>query len=158
MFREMMRKKQQISREECLQVLRSQTRGVLSVQGDDGYPYGMPMNHWYSDEDGCIYFHCGRAGHRMDALSRCSKASLCVYEQGERENGAWAYTVRSVIVFGRVDVIDDMEKIVDITAKLSRKFTQNEAYIQKEIELYAHETLLLRLVPEHICGKRVVEA
>lgn len=158
MFRELVRKNKQIARQECLEVLRSQTRGVLSVQGDDGYPYGMPMNHWYSDEDGCIYFHCGKSGHRLDALARCDKASLCVYEPGTRENGAWAYTVRSVIVFGRVDVIDDMDKIVDVTAKLSRKFTQNEAYISEEIAQYAHETLLLRLTPEHICGKRVVEA
>ena len=46
MFREMMRKKQQISREECIEVLKSQPRGVLSVLGDEDYPYGMPMNHW----------------------------------------------------------------------------------------------------------------
>ena len=68
MFRELVRKKQALSREECIEVLQKETRGVLSVIGDGGYPYGAPMNHWYNEEDGCIYFHCGNAGHRVDAL------------------------------------------------------------------------------------------
>jgi len=63
-----------------------------------------------------------------------------------------------VIVFGKIDVITDRETVVDITTKLSRKFTQDETYIRREIEQHAHRTLLLRLTPEHICGKSVKEA
>lgn len=158
MFRELLRKNQQLSQEECIELLRSETRGVLSVLGDDDYPYGMPMNHWYNEEDGSLYFHCGKVGHRLDALAKHDKVSFCVYNQGRRENGAWAFTVKSVIVFGRVEVIDDMERITDITTKLSYKFTQDEEYIRREIEQAGPRTLLLQLVPEHICGKKVVEA
>lgn len=32
-----------ISREECIRILNEQARGVLSVLGDDGYPYGLPL-------------------------------------------------------------------------------------------------------------------
>ena len=158
MFRELTRKHKEISGEECIRILETETRGVLSVQGDDGYPYGMPMNHWYHREDGCIYFHCGKSGHRLDALGRCDKVSFCVYDRGEREEGQWAWKVRSVIVFGRVEVLDEMEKIVDITTRLSYKFTQDEEYIRREIEQSGPRTLLLKLTPEHICGKLVTEA
>lgn len=159
MFRELTRKNKQLPLEECISVLQSETRGVLSVLGDDDYPYGMPMNHWYNEEDGKIYFHCGTmAGHRMDALKRHDKVSLCVYDQGYRNEGEWAWNVKSVIVFGRMEIVDDMEIIVDIVTKLSHKFIQDEEYIKKEIELYGHETLLLMLTPEHICGKLVNEA
>lgn len=37
MFRELVRKKQQISMEDCFHVLKSETRGVLSVLGDDEF-------------------------------------------------------------------------------------------------------------------------
>ena len=158
MFRDLTRKNNQLSDEECIQVLKIETRGVLSVLGDDEYPYGMPMNHWYNEEDGCIYFHCGMGGHRLDALERHSKVSFCVYNQGNRAEGEWAWKVKSVIVFGKMDVIDDLEQIVDITTKLSYKFTQDESYIQREIQSAACRTLLLRLKPEHICGKLVTEA
>ncbi len=52
MFRNMRRFKQQISEKECVDILKSTKRGVLSVMGEDGYPYGVPINHWYCEEDG----------------------------------------------------------------------------------------------------------
>ena len=157
MFRELVRKHKQLPMEACVEVLKNETRGVLSVQGDDGYPYGMPMNHFYNEDDGCVYFHCGKVGHRLDALKKDDKVSFCVYDQGVRAEGDWVYNVRSVIVFGRIEIIDDMEQIVDITRRLSLKFIQDEEHIRREIESAAHRTLLMKLRPEHICGKLVRE-
>ena len=157
-FPALTRKKKEISREECLELLIRETRGILSVNGADGYPYGMPMNHYYRPEDGCLYFHCGRGGHRAEALLRSDKVSFCVCEQGIRPEGEWAYTVRSVIVFGRMEVLDDPEQTVAIVSELSRKFTRDEEYIAEEIRRFAKGTLLLKLTPEHICGKRVTES
>lgn len=158
MFRELARKGSLLSHEECIQVLKTETRGVLSVVGDDGYPYGMPMNHWYDEANGTIWFHCGKGGHRLDALMQNDKVSFCVYDRGCRGDGEWAWKVKSVIIFGRMEVVDDLDKVVDVTTRLSYKFTQDEAYIRGEIQAAAHKTLLLRLTPEHICGKRVTEA
>ena len=158
MFRELQRKNKQISMEECIELLKKETRGVLSVLGDGNYPYGMPMNHWYNEEDGKIYFHCGKSGHRLDALRKCNKVSFCTYDSGYREEGDWALHVKSVIVFGTIEIIDDMDTIADITRKLSYKFTQDEEYIRTEIEKYAKATLLLQLTPEHVCGKQITES
>ena len=158
MFRELLRKKQRISNEECISVLKSEKRGVLSVNGDEGYPYGMPMNHFYNENDGCIYFHCGKYGHRLESLKNDPKVSFCVTEKGIKEDGDWAYTVRSVIVFGKVEIISDQKIIADISRALSLKFTSDEGYIEKEIEQFAKATLILKLTPEHICGKKVTES
>ncbi len=158
MFRELTRKTKQISNEECLQLLCNEKRGILCVNGDEGYPYSMPMNHFYNREDGCIYFHCGRGGHRLDSIKRSDKISFCVCEKGFREAFEWAYTVRSVIVFGRVEIIDNINEIIKIATELSHKFTNDDEYIKGEIERYGEATLLLKLTPEHISGKRVKEA
>lgn len=158
MFREMLRKKQALSLDECKEILKTETRGVLSVLGENGYPYGMPMNHFYNEADGCLYFHCGKGGHRLDALKENSKASFCVYDQGFRRPGEWALNVHSVIVFGRMDVLDDPDIIRSICEKLSYKFTSDTAYIEKELAQSARNTLLLRLTPEHMSGKLVNEA
>lgn len=157
MFRELVRKKQALSKETCIAILKSEPRGVLSVLGDDGYPYGMPMNHYYSEADGKLYFHGGKTGHKIDALKRCSKASFCVYDEGFVREGEWAKNIRSVIVFGRVDLIEDPETICRIAAALSRKFTDDEAYIAHEIEAFGAKTLLFSLTPEHMTGKLVNE-
>ena len=158
MFRELTRKNKAATREECIRLLESEKRGVLSVQGDDGYPYGMPMNHWYDPETGCLWFHCGHGGHREDALRRCDKVSYCVYDEGYTEPGDWVNHVTSVIVFGRMEIIDDRDEIIRVATALTRKFTPDEAYLQFELEHFAHETLLLKLTPEHMCGKHVTES
>ena len=154
----MMRIRQQLPQEECIEILKKEPRGVLSVLGDDGYPYGMPINQFYCEEDGKIYFHSGKKGHKVDAIKRCDKASFCVYDQGYRREGEWALNIRSVIVFGRIEIIEDTEKVYEMSRRLSRKFTDDEAYIEHEIIKSGPRTLMFALVPEHMTGKLVNEA
>ncbi|MBR6060592.1 MAG: pyridoxamine 5'-phosphate oxidase family protein, partial [Spirochaetales bacterium] len=68
MFRSMRRFKQQISDAECIEILKNEKRSVLSLIGDDGYPYGIPLNHFYDERDGKIYFHGAKEGHKIDAI------------------------------------------------------------------------------------------
>ena len=157
MFRDMRRKKQAIGEDECIQVLKEQTRGVLSVLGDDGYPYGVPINHYYNDEDGHIYFHGGKIGHRVDAVRANDKVSFCCYDHGTQKEGDWALTVHSVIVFGRIRIVEDQEKTNDISRRLCYKFTDDEDYIAQEIQRSGPGTLLMELNPEHMTGKLINE-
>ena len=81
MFREMRRKKQLLALEESTAVLECGTSGVLAVLGDHGYPYAVPISYVY---DGAhIYFHCAKAGHKLDAVKRNQKASFCVIGKDE---------------------------------------------------------------------------
>lgn len=156
MFREITRIKQKIQKERCIDILRTEKRGVLAVQGDDGYPYAMPINHYYNDDDGRIYFHSGMTGHKIDALKKCDKVSFCVYEC-EKTDSEWYLTVNSVIVFGRVEFETDRQKVYDISRLLSRKFTDDSEYIENEIAKFGKNTLMFAIIPKHITGKTVKE-
>ena len=158
MFREMLRKKQALSEEDCIAVLKTQKRGVLAVLGDEDYPYALPINHYYNDEDGHIYFHGAKFGHRVDAVKRHDKVSFCVYDEGYRREGEWALNIKSVIVFGRLVPVEDEDKMIDLCRRLSRKFTDDESYIENEIKRAGFRTLMYELVPEHMSGKLVNEA
>lgn len=159
MFREMVRQSKQLSREDCIKLLRKQKRGVLSVNGDDGYPYAAPINYYYNREDGCLYFHTGRrvSSHRTESLAKSDKVCFCVTEPGKPIPNDWALLVRSVVVFGRVEMITDEARIVPICRALSKQFTKDDAFIEHELGRLAKGTLLLKLTPEHICGKQVEE-
>lgn len=155
-FREIARKKQALSKEECEEILINEPRGVLAVCGDNGYPYALPINHYY--EDGVLYFHSGNSGHKIDAIKACSKASFCVYDKGCRKPGDWALNIKSVIVFGKIEIIENKTEALDICVKLSRKFTNDEEYINKEIERSGAGVLCFKLIPEHMTGKLVNES
>jgi len=158
MFRNITRKKQELPFEEVVEILKTEKRGVLSVIGDEGYPYGMPINYWYDEESGNIYFHSGKKGHKVDAITSNNKVSFCVYNEGYKKEGDWALNISSVIVFGKIYVIEDFEQSMEICRKLSLKFTKNVDYIESEIQKYGGNTLCLELRPEHITGKLVNES
>jgi len=158
MFREVVRKKQAMSREDCAALLRQVPRGVLAVQGDEGYRYAVPTNHFYDPESGLLYFHSGMSGHKIDAIRRCDKVSYCVTDGGVRKDGDWALSYKSVIVFGRVKIVEDHEEAMAVTRRLSLQFTEDTAYIEDEVKQHGARTLVFALVPEHITGKTIREA
>ena len=99
MFREMRRKKQQLAPERVEEILSRRTAGTLAVLGDEGYPYAVPLSYVY--HNGRIYFHCAKAGHKLDAIRGCDKVSFCVIDQDEIVSAEFTTYFRSVIVFGR---------------------------------------------------------
>lgn len=157
-MRKMRRIKQEISREKCIEVLKNTPRGILSVIGEDGYPYGMPLNHWYCEEDEKIYFHGAKEGHKIDAIKACDKVSYCVYDEGYRKEGEWALNINSVIVFGTMHVVENQEKAEEICVNLAHKFTQDEEYIKDEVKRSLKNVLCLELDPVQITGKLVNES
>ena len=152
----MRRIRQQLSQDECVDILCQSTSGVLAVMGDGGYPYAVPLDFFYRDRK--LYFHSAVEGHKVDALKACDKASFCVYDEGFRREDEWALDIKSVIVFGRIEFIEDQETVYQISKELSRKFTDDDEYIQREIERSGPGTLMFAHVPEHITGKIVHES
>ena len=160
MFRTMRRFKQQISEEECIRILQEEKRGILSMHGEDGYPYGIPMNHWYNPENGKLYFHCAKTGHKLDAIRKNDKVSYCVYDQGFRKDSDWALNIRSVVIFCRARIVDEAEDDLRrrIAVGLCRKFTDDEAFLQKELANAMPRAAFLELTIDHMTGKLVNES
>ena len=158
MFRKMRRFRQQISNEDCIDVLVKEKRGVLSMTGEDGYPYGIPMNHWYCEADGKLYFHGAKEGYKIDLIQKNNKVCYTVFEKGVAKEGEWALNVRCVVVFGRITVVDDVEKVKKICTEVSHKFIDDEEYIHQELENAMHRVMCLELTPDHITGKLVKES
>ena len=158
MFRPMRRIKQQLPDEEALAVLKNAKRGVLSVTGDDGWPYGVWLNPYYREADGRIYFHGAKEGHKVDALRKDSRASFTVIDEGVKDEGGWAYSFRSVVVFGRIEFVEDHSFALELCRELARRFNPSEEEIEKELQMYGAHVQMMALIPEHITGKRIHEA
>ena len=158
MFRKMRRFKQQISNEECIEALKNEKRGVLSLIGDEGYPYGIPLNHYYDEKENALYFHGAKEGHKVDAIKNCNKVSYCVYEKGIQKENHWSLNVRSVIVFGRMSFVEDLEECKKIGRNIWWKFNQDEKELEEEIKHSLTRVLCLKISIEHMTGKMVNES
>ena len=156
MFREMRRKKQALSEEECIEILINEPRGVLAVLGDDDYPYAVPLSHVYVD--GKIYFHgTVKESHKRDAIEKHDRVSYCVMNKGIKAEDDWWYTFKSVIVFGRMKTIKDRDTKIEKLTHLGNKFFPTEEETKSEIDKLLDVTELYEITIEHMSGKIVEE-
>ena len=118
-FREMRRKRQQLAEEESIAILEKATAGTLALLGDNDYPYAVPISYVY--HDGKLYFHSALAGHKVDAIRKCDKASFCVIEQDDVQPEKYTTFFRSVIAFGRIHIIEDDECSATVTIRIRTK-------------------------------------
>ena len=154
-FRPMRRFKQQLTEEECVAILNEAYRGFLSVIGENGYPYTIPINFVY--EDGHIYFHCALQGHKMDAIKECDKACFTVICEPVQEPDDWWYHVKSVICRGRISVIEDEAEHLSKLKLLGSKYFPEGYDMEADIRRNGPRTAILDLRIEHMSGKRVKE-
>jgi len=152
MFREMRRKNQDFSRRECMDILANSTHGVLSLLGDGGYPYGVPLNHVLLGDK--LYFHCAMEGHKADAIRGCEKASYCVIDASDVDEENLSTRFRSVIVFGRARMAEDEKTKREALMAVGGKFAPgNMEKAIEEINDSISRTGVIELSIDHISGK-----
>lgn len=141
---------------ECEEILKNASSGVLAVSGDGGYPYAVPLSFAYAD--GEIYFHCAKSGHKLDAIKNNPRVSFCVTAQDDVQPAAFTTHYKSVIVFGKAEIIEDEKEIYSAVKLLSEKYSPD--YLKEsdeEYEKFRKSLCAVKITAEHITGKKAKE-
>ena len=156
MFREMRRKKQELTEERTIEVLNRCTAGTLAVIGDGGYPYSVPLSYVY--DGGKIYFHCASEGHKLDAINKDSRVSFSVIYKDQIVQEKYTTYFRSVIVFGKAHVIEDQDAKRTALEKLALKYSPDyREGIADEIDGSFKAVRMVQIDIEHMTGKEAIE-
>ena len=157
MFREMRRKRQQLTEAECIEILMKNTSGVLAVLGDGGYPYAVPLSYVY--DGGSLYFHCAKSGNKLDAIKNCDKVSFCVIDQDLVVPEKYTTYFRSVIIFGRARVVEQEDEIRSAIGKLAVKYNPDDSKENRDhvIEKEYNAMCMVKIQIEHMTGKEAIE-
>lgn len=156
-MKEMRRSRQALSNEECIEILKRGTSGVLSLCGNDKEPYGVPLSYVYDDQK--IYFHCATSGYKLDLIKENSKASFCVIDQDHIVPEKYTSYFRSVIVLGNMRIIENDEEKRHAIETLAIKYspTESEQNRQEEIDRFWKALCMLELDIKEITGKQAKE-
>lgn len=157
MFRDMRRRKQGLSEDEITRILTEQKRGVLSVHGEDGYPYGLPMNFLYDPAEGRIYVHSAKAGHKIDAIAADNRVCFTTWDDGVLDEDGWSYHVKSVVAFGRAELVQDERTTYEKARALGEKYFPTEEYVEDEMRKAASRVQMISITIDHVTGKSVHE-
>ena len=153
----MRREKKKISLDVAEQLLLSSRRGILGVNGDDGYPYAVPINFYYDKDSKKIYFHGSSVGHKAESLSRSDKVCFTVYGNESIKDVAWAPYVQSVVAFGRCRRLDGDEEKMSKLKTLAEKYYPDDDTINKEIASSGKAARVFEIHIEHMTGKEIQE-
>ncbi|MBP5180325.1 MAG: pyridoxamine 5'-phosphate oxidase family protein [Clostridiales bacterium] len=158
-WRRMRRFAQQVSYEKCYEVLEKQWRGVLSLQGDNGYPHGIVLDYFFDPVLGRMYFHGAREGYKVDLIRNNPKASFCVWDEGFKKEGDWALNINSIICYGTLRFIDPSEEIfLKSLRNLGGKYYTSEGQTEEEIRKAGSRVLMTEFTIERMTGKLVNES
>ena len=157
MFREMRRKKQILSNKENIEILEKGTSGILALLGDNEYPYAVPVSYVYDNSR--IYFHGAKAGHKIDAIRKCSKASFCVIARDEIFPEKYTTIFKSVIVFGKIRILEDENEMREAVERLAVKYHPTDSIENRNQEITREWKALcmMELSVEHMTGKESIE-
>lgn len=151
MFRELRKKKRELSKEDTIKVLKEGREGVLSTISENGYPYGIAVNYVYHNN--CIYFHCANKGHKLDNISQNNKVSFFVNSNITIIPQDFTTHYKSAVVFGRAFITTDDEKrnaIIAIGEKYSHPHMEEGLkYIDKAINTLT----IVKIEIDYLTGK-----
>lgn len=152
MFRDMRKKERELPTEAAKELLQNQTYGILSVSGDDGYPYGVPVNYGFTDDK--IYIHSTSAeSHKLDGIRRNPKVCFTVVARHDLLLEKLSTDFASTIVFGTARILTEpaeknaaIHKMMlglapDYAAQAKSHCTGDSAYV------------MLEITPQQISGK-----
>lgn len=152
MFRDVRRKDRLESTERAAEVLNECTNGILSVTGDDGWPYGVPVNYVY--KDGKIYLHCARSGHKLDAIAKDSRVCFTVVGADNIVPERCTTMYVSIICFGYARVVEDPDLKHEALVALAQKFSPNHMdYGMEHIRKDGHRCTVVEISIEHMTAK-----
>lgn len=154
MFRKIRKIKNEIDKDAVDSLLHSCRRGVLSMNGEDGYPYAIPVNYYYDEANQKIYFHGAKAGYKVDCLNSCDKVCFAVFGNESIKDLEWAPYVQSVIVFGRCHLVDTNNEELKT---FMMKYYPNVDLVDKVIEEDSKFVQMYEISIEHKSGKQVQE-
>ncbi len=152
MERKMYKEKRQLSAEETQALFVKGHHGILSVNGDDGYPYAVPVNYVFID--GKIYIHSAKYGYKIDALKQNDKVCFTAILNSQIIPDKFTAAFESVVAFGKASFIDDGdEKLTALRTFIERFSPDHQEAGERFIHAAYEKTQIIRIDVEQMTGK-----
>lgn len=104
----------------------------IAMVDEEGTPYVLPFNFAYKDQ--VLYLHSAPEGKKMDILKKNNR--ICVsfstdhelYHQNENVACSYSMRYKSVLLHGKVEFIDELEKKREILNLIMKKYSSRDDF------------------------------
>lgn len=122
-MRDLRRMDRKLSEQDALRVLRESEYGVLATINADGSPYAVPMAGALAENGRTLYFHCARAGHKLENLDREPRACFTCVLYAKNQPAEFTQLYASCVAEGRVRRVTGEEERLRAMGLLMEKYS-----------------------------------
>lgn len=141
------------SEQDAWEILKSAEYGFLATINPDGTPHCVPIA--FAEKEGALYFHCARAGQKLDNLQRDKRAQFTCVARCRVVPEAYTAKYASCMAEGTVHLVaDEAERRAGMGAlmeKYSKEYCSGPAYERTMRGMPA--VVMLRMDITALCGK-----
>ncbi len=120
------------------------------------YPYAVPLSYVY--ENGKLFFHCAKDGHKIDGLTRNDKVSFVIVDEDQIVPEKFTTYFRSVIIFGKARIVSEETLKRHALGLLVRKYSSGfEKEGEDEIDKDINTVCVVEITIENMSGKEAIE-
>ncbi len=165
-----------MDKEFALEVIDNSAYGVVSMVGESGIPYGIPLSIVRDDNN--LYFHSAMSGKKVNILQDNSKVSVTfvgevkvpdIYNKEELDkiiqnkekagkiisSKVFTTEFESAIIFGQVKLLEEKEEKIKGLRLICEKYTPSKMeYFPIAIESGLNITNIYKIEIEEITAKR----
>lgn len=93
----------------------------------------------------------------MDCIKNNNKASFVTYGDEELSDNGWSYYLKSVVVFGKIEIIEDRDLAAKKLRELAAKYYPSLSEVDAVMERSFDNALVYSLDTKHMTCKKVHE-
>ena len=110
-MRAMRRQDRKLEPADVREILTKGDYGTLSTVTPDGAPYGVPISYAYDEETNAVYKRCSvEGGQKIDNILANPNACFTVVTDVETLPEKFSTRYRSVVLFGKVEIVEGVER------------------------------------------------
>ncbi len=149
----MRRKDREMNQSLALEVLDKCPYAVLSAILPDGQPYGIPLSPVRIGN--YLYFHCGPAGKKLDALRHNPRVSIACVSHVKPRTDDFSTEYESAIVSGTASRVTGRQEKIRALEAISLRYTPAFMdHFEEAVAKSLHRTDVWKVEIETVTGKQ----
>ena len=142
-----------LDKENAYALLRTGEYGILSMVGEEGESYAVPVNYAWDCEN-AIYIHCAPQGRKLRCIALHPRVSFCVVGRTHVVSRKFTTGYESIILTGHARTCLPAEERMQALRLILEKYAPNDLETGlKYAEKSFHRTEIIRIDLESMSGK-----
>ena len=95
---------------ELISILKRGKYGIIGLSKNNE-PYVVTLSYGYDNVENALYFHCAKAGQKIDFIKSNHQACVTIIEDNAFDAETCDHSYKSLVLRGTISLVDDKDEV-----------------------------------------------